>query len=264
MPSRHLYDYPRLYDIAFGWDLADELAFINERFNEAALGWPLRIYEPFCGNGRLAIPLARAGHQVIGLDNNPAMIEFARRRAVAEGVHVDFQLGQAQHWEPTEPVDIVFCMMDSFRHLTTEPAATTALTHFHQTLRPGGLLLLGVNVGEPPIELNEHHHWEMERDGTLISTAAFDLRQPGFTPGTSLMRIAMHVVESDGQSYDVVSDYEMRRYTRASIQAAVQAVGAWRERGMFDYYELAPAEPTQDTGNLVFVYEKLADTALRR
>lgn len=42
------------------------------------------ILELGCGTGRLLIPLARAGHTIIGLDNSPAMLDKARQRLTAE------------------------------------------------------------------------------------------------------------------------------------------------------------------------------------
>ena len=43
------------------------------------------------GNGRVAIPVARAtGQRVIGVDSSPAMLEQARRRAAEAGVELTF------------------------------------------------------------------------------------------------------------------------------------------------------------------------------
>jgi SAM-dependent methyltransferase len=44
---------------------------------------PLRILEPFCGTGRVILPLAQDGHQVTGLDQSNAMLERARRKLLA-------------------------------------------------------------------------------------------------------------------------------------------------------------------------------------
>ena len=44
--------------------------------------------------GRIALPLARAGHAVTALDPSPAMLAIARRRAAAEGLAVTFLDGR--------------------------------------------------------------------------------------------------------------------------------------------------------------------------
>lgn len=262
MTNGHLYDYPRLYDIAFGWDTSAEIDFVIQTCLAHGLSPPLTLYEPFCGTGRLSFPLAAAGHRVYSVDDNVAMLSFAREQQAAamdQTGALCFDLGDVRSWQPPERVDAVVALMDSFRHLTTAPATTAALKRFHAALRPGGLLLLGLAVGEPPVELDEHNHWEQERDGTLISTACFDLRQPGFTPGTTLLRIVMHVVEADGKSYDIVSDYEMRRYTRESLIDAVAASGSWTLQAVWDYYALMPAAPDSDAGHLVFIFQRNDD-----
>jgi SAM-dependent methyltransferase len=39
---------------------------------------PLRILEPFCGTGRILIPLALDGHEIVGLDQAQGMLDRAR------------------------------------------------------------------------------------------------------------------------------------------------------------------------------------------
>ena len=41
---------------------------------------PLRILEPFCSTGRILIPLARDGHELVGLDLAKAMPDRARAK----------------------------------------------------------------------------------------------------------------------------------------------------------------------------------------
>ena len=41
---------------------------------------PLRILEPFCGAGRMLIPLAQDGHEMVGLDQARSMLERARMK----------------------------------------------------------------------------------------------------------------------------------------------------------------------------------------
>ncbi len=42
---------------------------------------PLKVLEPFCGTGRVVLPLAQAGHSVTGLDSSAAMLGRARLKA---------------------------------------------------------------------------------------------------------------------------------------------------------------------------------------
>jgi SAM-dependent methyltransferase len=71
----------RLYDL----DLVDDPGDLDLDLALAGrTGGP--ILELAVGTGRLAVPLARAGFDVTGVDKDPAMLDRARRRADATGV----------------------------------------------------------------------------------------------------------------------------------------------------------------------------------
>jgi len=74
-------DAPRgdAYDARFvdlerqGLDVHGEAAFV-ESFG------PGRVLDAGCGTGRVAVELARRGHEVVGVDLDPAMLDAARRK----------------------------------------------------------------------------------------------------------------------------------------------------------------------------------------
>jgi ubiquinone/menaquinone biosynthesis C-methylase UbiE len=55
-----------------------------------------RVLDVACGAGQIAIPLARAGARVTGIDIATNSIEQARARAHAEGVEIQFDEGDAE------------------------------------------------------------------------------------------------------------------------------------------------------------------------
>lgn len=55
-----------------------------------------RVLDVACGTGNLAIPAARAGAFVTGIDIAPNLLTTARARAEAEGVHIRFDEGDAE------------------------------------------------------------------------------------------------------------------------------------------------------------------------
>lgn len=71
----------RLYDL----DLADDPGDLDLYLALAARA-DGPILELAVGTGRLAVPLAAAGHRVTGVDLDPAMLERARARAAATGL----------------------------------------------------------------------------------------------------------------------------------------------------------------------------------
>jgi SAM-dependent methyltransferase len=75
--------FARLYDLDLIEDPGDRDLYLALA---ARTGGP--ILELGCGTGRVAVPLAAAGHQVTAVDIDPAMLERARRRAAAAGAAI--------------------------------------------------------------------------------------------------------------------------------------------------------------------------------
>jgi SAM-dependent methyltransferase len=76
---------PEIYDQGETW--TDDVVLIRRLVS--ALG-QLRILEPFCGTGRIFIPLAIDGHELVGIDQAHYMLEHARSKILqlpAEGRH---------------------------------------------------------------------------------------------------------------------------------------------------------------------------------
>jgi 2-polyprenyl-3-methyl-5-hydroxy-6-metoxy-1,4-benzoquinol methylase len=55
-----------------------------------------RMLDVACGAGQIAIPAARAGAFVTGIDIASNLVEQARARAAAEGVDVRFDVGEVR------------------------------------------------------------------------------------------------------------------------------------------------------------------------
>ena len=72
------------------------------------------------GNGRVAIPVARAtGQRVIGIDTSPAMLEQARAGAARAGVDLDLRLADMRDLDLTEPAALIYCPARALLHLPT-------------------------------------------------------------------------------------------------------------------------------------------------
>src|SRR5438270_13938461 len=69
------------------------------------------------GNGRVAIPVARAtGRNVLGIDTSPAMLELARAAAADAGVELDLREGDMRDLEVDEPAGLVYCPFRALLH----------------------------------------------------------------------------------------------------------------------------------------------------
>jgi SAM-dependent methyltransferase len=260
-PQQNWYEYPHLYDLAFGWDPGTEVGFVEAAFDRYARRPIRRIFEPFVGPGRIAIALAARGYQVAGLDLEPAAIAFARKRADERGVSVDWAVGDLAAWSADRTFDAVVTLIDSFRYLLTADAAESAIRSFANATGPGGVLIIGIDVGAKPPELTDEEQWTMERDGTVVETTVFDLRKSGQAPGTSLVRSVLRVTERDGAEYNLTSEAAMRLYTLDSFLELVTGRGEFETVGVFDrHYDLdRPADRGREFGDVVAVFRRTDD-----
>ena len=100
-----------------------------------------RLLDAPCGAGRVALPLARHGVQVVGLDLRRAFVDRARRRARKEGVQADLRCMDLRSIEFEEEFHAVCNWFNSFGYFSDGENADVA-RRFARALRPGGRLLI--------------------------------------------------------------------------------------------------------------------------
>ncbi len=99
-----------------------------------------RVLDVGCGDGALAIELAKGGATVVGVDASDAMIEAARGRAARHRAEVDFRTAAAQRLPfPAERFDIVVAVTI----LCFVADAGPVFREMARVLRPGGRLVIG-------------------------------------------------------------------------------------------------------------------------
>ena len=129
------------------------------------------------GTGRIAVPTALAGVQVIGVDRSAGMLHVCREAAERAGVAglLDLREGDLRAPPVTERVRLVTCPFRAYLHLTTDEDRLRALRAAHRLLVPGGRLVF--DIFEPSDEDVEstHARW-LEREPGIFERADWDLR----------------------------------------------------------------------------------------
>jgi SAM-dependent methyltransferase len=91
------------------------------------------------GNGRVAIPVARAtGRPVVGIDFSPSMLQQARANAAAAGVELDLHEGDMRDFELDEPAALIYCPFRALLHLATWADRRRTFERVAASLRPDG------------------------------------------------------------------------------------------------------------------------------
>lgn len=99
----------------------------------------MRVLDVACGTGNLAIPAARAGASVIGIDIADNLIEQARARAHEAGLTIDFRVGDAEALDlPDGEFDLVVSMYGAM----FAPRPENAAAELVRVCRPGGTIAM--------------------------------------------------------------------------------------------------------------------------
>ena len=104
----HLYFDGRHYDLQNG-DYEDDIPFyvkMAETYGEPVL-------ELACGTGRIAIPLARKGWQITGLDPTESMLTEAKRKAVSADVTIEWFQGDCRDFALGKKFNMIFFPFNS-------------------------------------------------------------------------------------------------------------------------------------------------------
>lgn len=127
------------------------------------------------GTGRIAIPIAQNGINVIGVDSSREMLAACRRRAEEEGVAelLDLRFGDLRRPPLDEQVPLVVCPFRSYLHLADDGERVESLTAVRAALRPGGRFVFDVFAPKPDDIAETHGRW-LEREPGIYELADWD------------------------------------------------------------------------------------------
>jgi SAM-dependent methyltransferase len=160
-----------------------------------AAGGP--IVELGVGTGRLAVPTARAGVQVIGVDSSAAMLEICKRYAQRSGVAdlLDLRLGDYRRPPVEERVHLVTSPFRAYLHLHTDAERLDAFRAAFELLEPGGRFVFDVFAPSGEDIRETHGRW-LEREPGIWERAEWDRATRRFNlsvradSGETTMRLA--------------------------------------------------------------------------
>ena len=127
------------------------------------------------GTGRIAIPIAQSGINVIGVDSSREMLAACQRRAEEEGVAdlLDLRFGDLRRPPLEKEVPLVICPFRSYLHLADDGERVESLTAVRAALRPGGRFVFDVFAPKPDDIAETHGRW-LEREPGIYELADWD------------------------------------------------------------------------------------------
>jgi ubiquinone/menaquinone biosynthesis C-methylase UbiE len=117
------------------------------------------VLELGCGTGRILLPIAEAGIEVVGLDAAPSMLAIARQKVAAlpEETKSRIQLveGDMRRFDCGRRFSLILIPFRAFLHLLTAEDQKQALASIHAHLIDGGRLVF--NLFDPRLEIITAH-----------------------------------------------------------------------------------------------------------
>ena len=213
-----LYDDPALYDRvvrpgpceAFYRDLARQT------------GGP--ILELACGTGRLTIPLARDGHEVVGLDASRAMLRATQAKSDAGDVEITFVQGDMRSFDLRRRFPLVILCCNSLAHLTTNEDVKAGLACVLKHLAPGGLFAL--DIVNPDVRALARSHSEYVRlDLGPNPSSIIAIEEVASYDPVQQVRIAQwRVLEPDATAHEV-APLSLRVFFPQELPLLLEAAG---------------------------------------
>jgi SAM-dependent methyltransferase len=225
-----LYNYPELYDLLFP-SAGDSAAFednsrrermlASERFylEEAAKSGG-RVLELGCGSGRLTIPIAQSGTEIIGADLSASMLATARAKAQRADVEVKFLEADMRSFDLPGKFSAILIPGNSLLHLFTPEQLKQCLACVRRHLDAKGRLIFDISkwdlamlardpaVRFPVMTVN---------DTTIEETATYD--------GASQIRHIVWYFSRPGAADFRVIDYTLRVIFPQELLLLLDAAG---------------------------------------
>ena len=187
-----------------------------------------------CGFGRHAVPLARAGFRVVGVDRSEALLEEARRRADGER---RLELVRADYRKlplADESFDAAVNLFTSLGYLGDEEDVRV-LAEIRRVLRPAGRLVIETTHRDLIVREDREQIWQGLGEGRLL------LEQHAFDAAAGVLQTTQTLIEGSGARES--RTYSVRVYAATELAAMLDRAGFAQVRclGGFDAAPFTPA-----------------------
>jgi SAM-dependent methyltransferase len=252
----NVYDYPEFLDLTFRDETRLEADFIEEACKKYGR-WPAeRMLEPGCGGGRLIVELARRGHEMTGFDASLRALVYLSRQLGRRRRSAELFLADLQQFRLSRPVDAAFCTFNTFRHLTTEKQAVEHLQCVAQSLKRGGIYILGLHL--LPLDVDETcvERWTAKHQDTQV-TVTLRVLSANRKLRRERIRLSMLVRNKKGETR-MKSEFDLRMYTPAQFRSLLRKVPEFELCDVFDFwYEIdRPLKLNDEITDTVVVLRK--------
>jgi len=216
-------NYADAYDALYrNKDYEGEVNLIERVLTRHGLGGARRVLDLGCGTGRHALPLARRGHTVVGVDRSPGMLTRARAKAATENLEpsVVFHLADIRELDLGQRFEAVLMMFTVLGYQFEDVDLMAALAAVRRHLEPNGLFIFDVWNGLAVLADRPGERCVSVADGpvsvTRRSSAELDIPRH-----VCRVRFDLERKDADGRIEKWREEHVMRYYFEQDLRAGL-------------------------------------------
>jgi ubiquinone/menaquinone biosynthesis C-methylase UbiE len=169
-----------------------------------------------CGFGRHAIPLARAGYRVTGVDRSTVLLDEARRRGGGERWPKFVTADYRELPFKDESFDAALNLYTSLGYLGDEED-TRALASIRRVLREGGRLVIETMHRDRLVQMASDRYWRLMGEGRIL------FEQSTFDPASGVAQTTQTLIDGGGRRES--RTFSVRVYTATELLAMLERAG---------------------------------------
>jgi len=200
-----------------------EVEFLQTTFKELSGRTAYLFREDFCGTASASCQWVRQGgeYQAIGVDIDPAVLEWGRRNRVsrlsaADQARVSLIEGDVMSTE-TPPVDLMAAFNFSYFIFDTRDKLRAYFEQAHAALKDDGVFFVDL-FGGPEAQ-------EETKEKTKYKRFTYIWHQAEFHPVTNFIRCHIHFRFKDGSKIKKAFTYEWRLWSAPEIREVLAEAG---------------------------------------
>lgn len=223
------------------------------------------VLELGCGTGRVLIPIARSGVEIVGLDLSPAMLTVCEQELAQEPPAVQARVrlhhGDMRDFELGRTFSLAITPFRAFQHLETVEDQLSCLASVHRHLRPGGRLVLDLFNPSLPLLADERRseEWGDEPGMTMPDgrrvVRQFRIARHDLFGQLQDVEIIYYVRHPDGREERLVHRFPMRYTFRYEAEHLLTRSG-YEVEALYADFDGSPYG-SKYPGELIFVARRL-------
>jgi SAM-dependent methyltransferase len=217
-------DYADAYDVIYrNKDYEGEVNLIERVLVCHGLGGPRPVLDLGCGTGNHALPLARRGHAVAGVDRSSGMLARARAKALAEtfASPLEFHLADIRELDLGQRFEAVLMMFTVLGYQFDDTDLTAALATVRRHLEPDGLFVFDVWNGRAVLADRPRERCVTVTDGPISITrkTSAELDIPRHL---CRVRFDLERSDADGKVEEWREEHVMRYYFEEELELVLR------------------------------------------